>query len=144
MLFSGSNYEHSLVKIGDDEIWESNEVELLGVPIDNKLKFDGHIANICFMGNQKLSVLSRFVSLFTFDRKRILFKALFESQFRYCPLIWMFCSRKANNRINKLHERAPRLVYDHYETSFSKLHARDGSINVDHTNLRNDVLFVLA
>ena len=31
------------------------------------------------------------------------------SQFSYCPLIWMFQSRKLNHRINKIHERALRL-----------------------------------
>ena len=29
----------------------------------------------------------------------------------------MFCSKTANNRIDKLHERALRLVYDDYETA---------------------------
>ena len=55
-LVSGTKYEHSWAKIGDDKIWESNEVNLLGVAIDNKLKLDSHIANICFKANQKLSV----------------------------------------------------------------------------------------
>ena len=30
--------------IGDDKIWESEEMKLLRVTIDNKLKFDNHIA----------------------------------------------------------------------------------------------------
>ena len=33
------------------------------------------------------------------------------SQLSYCPLVWMFHSRTLNNRINKLHEKALRLVY---------------------------------
>ena len=53
--------------------------------IDNKLKFDSHTANICFKANQKLSVLNGLVGLVTFVRKRIHFKAYFESQFKYCP-----------------------------------------------------------
>ena len=126
LLVFGAKYDHSWAKIGDDKIWESDEMKLLRVTIDNKLKFDNHIANVCFTANQKLSVLSRLASLLTFDRKRILFKAFFESQFKYCPLIWMFCSRRANNTINKLNERGFRLVYDDYETSFSNLLAIDG------------------
>ena len=38
-------------------------------------------------------------------------KTFIESQFNYCPLTWMFHSRKLNNRINKLHERALKIVY---------------------------------
>ena len=124
------------MSIVGQKIWESNEVKLLGVTIDNKLKFYSHIANICFKANQKLSVLNRLVGLVTFDRKRILFKSCFESQFKCCPLIWMLCSRTANNRIDKLHERALRLVYDDYETLFSDLVAIDGSFTVHHTNIQ--------
>ena len=36
-----------------------------------------------------------------------------EAQFKYCPISWTFCSQSCSNKINKLHERALRLVYDH-------------------------------
>ena len=32
-------------------------------------------------------------------------KAFIESQFGYCPLIWMFHSSGVNSKINHLHER---------------------------------------
>ena len=132
LLVSRTKDEHSSAKISDYKIWESNEVKLLDVTIDNKLKFDSHIANIFFKTNQKLSVLSRLTSLLTFDRKRILFKVIFESQFKYCPLIWKFFSRRA---WNKLHERALRLLYN-YETSFLlDLLATYDSFTVHHTNI---------
>ena len=88
----------------------------LGITIENKLKFDKHIANISFTANQNLRVLSILASLLTFDKNRVLYKAVFESQFKYCPLNWMFCSRSGNSRINKLHERALTLIYDNDET----------------------------
>ena len=52
----------------------------------------------------------------------------------------MFCSRRANNRINKLHEQALRLVYDDYETSFSDLLAIDGSFTIHQTNIQTLLL----
>ena len=33
-------------------------------------------------------------------------KTFVESQFVYCPLIWMFHSRGLNDKINRIHERA--------------------------------------
>ena len=48
-------------------------------------------------------------------------KAFVESQFGYCPLISMFQGRILNNKINKLHERALRLVYKNETLSFDKL-----------------------
>ena len=38
-------------------------------------------------------------------------KAFITPQFSYCPRVWMFHSRTLNNRINKIHKRALRLVY---------------------------------
>ena len=48
-------------------------------------------------------------------------KAFIESQFNYCPLIWMFHSRTLNNKINHIHERALRTVYSAYNSSFYEL-----------------------
>ena len=62
-------------KINDDKVWESNK--------KNNNKLDSHNTDSCFKANQKLSVLSRLASLLTFDKKWFLFKAFFESQFRY-------------------------------------------------------------
>ena len=67
---------------------------------------------------------------------RILFKAFFESQFKYCPLTWMFYSRSTNNRINHLQERALRLVYDDYEFTFDELLEKDESFIIHHYNIQ--------
>ena len=40
-------------------------------------------------------------------------RALFNSQFGYCPLICVFYARMANNKINKLHERCLRIICKH-------------------------------
>ena len=45
--------------------------------------------------------------------------------FKYWPLIWMFCSRSAKNKISKLHERALRIVYDDCNSKFEKLLTKD-------------------
>ena len=37
-----TKYEHNWSKISYDKIWESNKVKLLGLPIENKLKLEGH------------------------------------------------------------------------------------------------------
>ena len=56
-----------------------------------------------------------------FEKRRSLMKAFVIPQFNYCPLIWMFHNRALNNRINKIHERALRLVYQNKNLSFREL-----------------------
>ena len=53
--------------------------------------------------------------------KKLLYISFIEAQFKYCPITWMFFSRSCNNKINKLQERALRLVYDDYESPFDVL-----------------------
>ena len=49
-------------------------------------------------------------------KKNLLFNSFIKSQFNYCPLIWMFCSRKQNSKINSIHERALRIIYQNHTT----------------------------
>ena len=46
-----------------------------------------------------------------FQKRKVLMNAFVTSQFSYCPLTWMFHSRKPNNKINRLHERCLPVVY---------------------------------
>ena len=49
----------------------------------------------------------------------------------------MFCSRSANNKINKLHERALRIVYDDYNSKFEELLTKDSSFTIHHKTFRH-------
>ena len=53
--------------IGKDLIWESNDVKLLGITVDNDLKFGKHVLKLCSKANQKLNALSRIAKLLSFS-----------------------------------------------------------------------------
>ena len=62
--------------------------------------------------------------------------AFIPSQFSYCPLIWMFHSRTLNHRINKIHERALRILYNDHQCTFEELLERDSSFTIHERNLQ--------
>ena len=66
----------------------------------------------------------------------MLLRAFIESQFSYCPLIWMFHSRTLNNKINRLHEKALRIVCGDYKSKFDELLEKDGSFSIHHRNIQ--------
>lgn len=137
LFVSGHKYEHCFIKNHNSEIlWEKNHVRLLGVDLDSELKFDTHVSNICAKASKKLNILKRLSKFLNFSQKRLIFKSFFESQFKYCPLIWMFHSRALNSRINRLHERALRIIYDDYDSSFESLLYKDGSFTVHECNIQ--------
>ena len=73
--------------IGKYKIWGDNEVKLLETTINNSLKFDIQINNICTKANQELSILSRMRNILNFEQRRRIFKTFLKSQFKYCLLI---------------------------------------------------------
>ena len=56
-------------------------------------------------------------------------KAFITSQFSYCPLMWIFHSHNLNNKINRIHELALRLVYQN-NSSFFELTDLDNPVTV--------------
>ena len=51
-------------------------------------------------------------------------------------ITWIFYSRSTGRRINHLHERALRLIYDDYELTFEELLGKDGSFTIHHYNIQ--------
>ena len=103
--------------------------------VDKRLNFNLHLKNLCKKVNQKISALARLVRILPFHKRHLILKTFIESQFSYCPLVWMFCSRTMNRKINHTHERALRLVYQDYTSSFEELLKNDKSLSFHHRNI---------
>ena len=130
------SHEQLWVRVGDEKIWESQAENLLGMIVDKKLSFDLHLRTLCKKVNQKVSALARIVQILPFPKRHLILKTFIESQFSYCPLVWMFCSNTMNNKINHIHERALRLVYQDYLSTFEELLTKDKSFCFHHRNIQ--------
>ena len=137
LLVAGHKYECVCAKIGNETIWESNAEKLLGITIDRNLKFELHVTSICKKAQRKLTAIARYSKLLSFGKLRILLKSFVESQFGYSPLIWMFHDRSVNLKINRLQERALRLLYNDDASTFNDLLKRDGSYTVHQRNIQS-------
>ena len=63
-------------------------------------------------------------------------KTFAESQFGYCPLIWMFQIRGLNNKISCIHERALRITDKVKSSTFHELLEKDNSVTNQHRNVQ--------
>ena len=115
----------------------SKEEVILVITIDNKLSFDSHIRKMCKKSDQKLNALSRITTFLNKDQKSIIFNAMIKSQFSYCPIIWMFSSRRSNNLINKVHERSLRLIPNDENSSFETFLQNITDITVHQRNFND-------
>ena len=56
----------------------------------------------------------------------IIYNSFIRSNFEYCPLLWHFCGKTNNNKLEKIHERSLRILQDTYELSHEELLNRNG------------------
>ena len=124
------------INLVNTKIWESNSEMLLGILIDNSLKFDKHVLELCKKASRKLTALARLSKVLSFHKMKILMSSFFESQFSYCPLIWMFHNRTTNEKINKLHERSLRILYKDNSSSFNELLKKEKSVTMHVRNIQ--------
>ena len=72
----------------------------------------------------------------TLNKRRILIKYFIISQPNYCLLIWMIHNRGLNRKINHIHQRVLRIVYDDYSSCFKDLLNKDKSVTIHQRNLQ--------
>ena len=137
MVLRRNSNKKVTVNVGNSVIENTEEEKLLGVVIDKQLNFETHISKLCQKAGEKLFALARISKYMDSDKLRTLMRCFVISQFQCCPLAWMFHSRYLNNKINKIHERALRIAYKDYESSFNTLLEKDTSVTIHTKNLQN-------
>ena len=118
------------ISVRNETISNSSNQKLFGIRFNSNFRFDDHVASLFKKVLQKLNALIRVAQYMNLAQRRLIMKAFICSQFGYCPLVWMFHSRKINNRVNSLHKRALRAVYRNYNATFSELLSKDKSVTI--------------
>ena len=68
----------------------------------------------------------------------MILNSFFYSHFNYCPLVWMFSSKEANNKIEKLRKRALQIIHNDYDSTldYHDLLLKDKSVTIHKRNLQ--------
>ena len=116
---------------------EDELVKLLGVTIDSNHNFNSYIKEICGKVNQKTSAFSRLRDYISEKKAKLLLNTVVTSNFQYCSLIWLFCSKAANDLISRTTKCATRITYNSYnEEMLYALLQRDGTLTIHKENLQ--------
>ena len=94
------------IEVNGTNIPCEKEVKLLGITIDDKLKFDKHVDIICKNAARQLNIMYRFKGIFDLKEKEKIYNTFIISNFNYCPIIWHFCGKACTRKIEKIQERA--------------------------------------
>ena len=99
-----------------------------------------HIEYLCKKASNKLSALIRLARLMPFDKKKILMYSFVQSQFSFSPILWMFTTRKLNNKINSIHKRALQTVFLDYDSTFEELLLKGNTVTIHRRNIQHTAI----
>ena len=94
MILGKGTRQTITLNINNIKIRESQNVELLGLIIDNRLTFKDHINMFCRRANYKLHALRRIRKYLTLEKSKLLYNNFINNQFNYTSIICMFCHKQ--------------------------------------------------
>ena len=92
---------HKLI-IDNKEIKTTNSIKLLGINIDDQLKFNEHSSVLCSKAAMQLNPLSRLHQYMRKPEKEAIINSFILSNFNYCHLVWHFSSCELIRKIAAL------------------------------------------
>ena len=90
----------------------TGELEMLGVAVDDKMKFERHIGNLCRKVSEQIAVLE-------FESRKCLYLRFIIPHFNFCSETWHFCNKNITAKLEKVNERALRFVFNAKQISKS-------------------------
>ena len=108
----------------------------MGVTIDSKLNFSDHVSNVCKKAARQLNALARISRFLNPASRMILYNSFVMSNFNYCPIAWHFCGKVNNDELEKIQERALRILYKDYVSEYDALISQSGTEKILVTRLK--------
>ena len=137
MMFLGTKNKVKLcLEINGIRTVSQTSIVLLGIKIDWKFNFNNHVSELCKQANSKTIAITRLRKYLSIDQKLLLFNSFIMSCFGYCPLIWMFHGKVANQAVNRIHKRGLRALYNDYQTDYETLLSKDNHFLIHDRNIK--------
>ena len=70
------------------KIYQVSEHRLLGITIDNKLRWDSHINNVCKTVSKQIFLLSKLWYIVDIDTRKLFFNAHIKPHIDYASVVW--------------------------------------------------------
>jgi len=108
--------------INDFQVSQVTTAKSLGVTIDERLDWSGHIEKITKKVASGIAAIKRIRHLVPQATLHLIYQALIQSHFVYCNIVWGNCGITLQNKVQKLQNRAARaLTYSNYDVDTGHL-----------------------
>ena len=111
-------------------------VKLLGDEIDYLLTFDTQVSIMCKKASQQITVLRRIGINLNFESRKAVCHAFIMSTFNFCPLVCHFCSKTNTEKLERIHFRALKFIFQDFDATYENLIMRAGTTTLHLSRLR--------
>ena len=133
LLTFGEKDTEVSINVGSSVVKESNEEKLLGVIIQTASAYSlqkGKPETACSCKDFDLCPKKKVMAAFVI------------SQFSFCPLIWVFHDGGVNSKSIHIYDRALRIAYQDFASTFAELIINDNSISIYQRTLQLLVTYI--
>ena len=115
-------YIHINIKIENNRIKRVASAKSLGVTVDERLSWDKHIDEKSKKLAAAIGSLKRVRPFISTASATLIYQALIQPHFDYCSSVWDRCSAKLSDKMQKLQNRAARIITkSNYDSSATQL-----------------------
>ena len=122
--------------IDNSDIESTKSVKLLGITIDDRLRFDQHMSNLCSKAAMQLNALGRLQKYMGKSEKVAIVNSFIHTNFKYCPVAWHFSTCKSIRKVEKTQKCCLRIILDGYDSDCDVLLRKSGKVTMEITRLR--------
>ena len=140
IITSNKEQNNTPVKINGVDITPESSVKLLGIEIDKKLNFKKHISTLCNKASNQLNAICRLQPYMGQKEKETIINTFVYSNFNYGSLIWHFCNKKSQNKIEKIQERCLKVLLNDYTSNYEELLENSKSVPMKIKRLRTIII----
>ena len=98
------------IKLEDQVISNVDHAKSLGLIIDNRLSWSNHVNELCKKVTSAIGALRRIRPLISQSTAVLVYNSLIQPHFDYCSLVWDGLSDQLSDKLQKLQNRAARVI----------------------------------
>ena len=121
-----------IITIGNNNLKRVYKTKSLGIIIDDKLNWKENIHSICKKTSKGIGMLRFCKSFVSRNTLKMIYNALILPHFDYCSLVWSNCSETLKLNLQKLQNRAARVITgDNYDVRSKQILVKLGWKTLD-------------
>ena len=107
-------FDDPVYHIGGDTLQVADKLSVLGVSLNNKLKWNDHISKVCTKTNSDVRFINRILHDASPRLREIVYNALVKSKLDYCSTVWDPAVGYLVDELERVQRRGARMIFGEF------------------------------